>query len=259
MLDEKLVETKPSELVYFNPYSEEEFRVVPAGRRPRLPRRFINDDFVKTFKTDKEAYNNKKNKFIDSIMFVGPYPAKVEKASRKKILICDPNTGGEPASTRSSRHLAHRAYRRPVTQAEVDALIRVRRDGEGRGPDRRAGHSACDPGDAGLAALPVPHRARSRSDRSAKVHPITDVELASRLSYFLWSSMPDDELLQLAEAGKLRAGMLDAQVKRMLDDPRSAALRRQLRRPVAGDCATWTASSPIRRSSPSGDPSCATR
>jgi hypothetical protein len=56
------------------------------------------------------------------------------------------------------------------------------------------------------------------------VHPISDIELASRLSYFLWSSMPDDELLKLAEAGKLRgAGVLDAQVRRMLADPKSAA------------------------------------
>ena len=60
---------------------------------------------------------------------------------------------------------------------------------------------------------------------AAKAHPVTDLELASRLSYFLWSSMPDDELLALAEAGKLRAaGTLDAQVKRMLADPRSSAL-----------------------------------
>ena len=57
------------------------------------------------------------------------------------------------------------------------------------------------------------------------MHQISDLELASRLSYFLWSSMPDDELLALAEAGKLHApGVLDAQVKRMLADPRSAAL-----------------------------------
>jgi hypothetical protein len=59
----------------------------------------------------------------------------------------------------------------------------------------------------------------------ARVHRISDIELASRLSYFLWSSTPDDELLGLAEAGKLHMpGILDPQVKRMLDDPRSAAL-----------------------------------
>ena len=58
----------------------------------------------------------------------------------------------------------------------------------------------------------------------AKIHPISEVELASRMSYFLWSSMPDDELLGLAEAGKLRARTLDAQVKRMMADPKSSAL-----------------------------------
>ena len=93
----------------------------------------------------------------------------------------------------------------------------------------------------------------------AKVHPISDVELASRLSYFLWSSMPDDELLGLAEAGKLRApGMLDAQVKRMLADPALVGACRQLRRPVAGTAQSRRASSPTRRSSPSGARSCAT-
>jgi hypothetical protein len=60
---------------------------------------------------------------------------------------------------------------------------------------------------------------------AAAIHRISDVELASRLSYFLWSSMPDDELLNLAETGKLHIpGTLDAQVKRMLADPRSSAL-----------------------------------
>src|SRR3954454_18733397 len=58
---------------------------------------------------------------------------------------------------------------------------------------------------------------------AVKAHPITELELASRLSYFLWSSMPDDELLGLAEAGKLRAG-LDGQVKRMMADPRASAI-----------------------------------
>jgi hypothetical protein len=59
----------------------------------------------------------------------------------------------------------------------------------------------------------------------AKVHKISDIELASRLSYFLWTSMPDDALLDLAAANKLRApGVLDAQIRRMLDDPKSGAL-----------------------------------
>ena len=52
-----------------------------------------NDDFVKRLTTQKDAYSDKKNKFLNVITFVGPFPSKVEKASRKKILICDPKTG----------------------------------------------------------------------------------------------------------------------------------------------------------------------
>ncbi len=67
----------------------------------------------------------------------------------------------------------------------------------------------------------IEHDAHPTDARRA--HPVSDVELASRLSYFLWSSMPDDELMALAEAGRLRPA-LDAQVKRMLADGRSSAL-----------------------------------
>jgi hypothetical protein len=91
LLNTMEVETKPSKLVYFDPFSDGEDAPLPAGRRPRLPRRLLNDDFVAQFTTDKEAYDNKKNKFIGSITFQGPYPSKVEKTSRKMILICDPS------------------------------------------------------------------------------------------------------------------------------------------------------------------------
>ena len=69
-----------------------------------------------------------------------------------------------------------------------------------------------------------------------RVHRISDVELASRLSYFLWNSMPDDELLSLAERRRLSVPtVLDAQVKRMLADPEGVRDGRELRRAVAGD------------------------
>ncbi len=85
-------ETKPSGLTYFNPYSEEHMKVyLPEGDHVfRLG--FIDDDFV-TALNEKDAYDDKKNKFINSMFFVGPYPSKVEKESLKKILICDPATG----------------------------------------------------------------------------------------------------------------------------------------------------------------------
>ena len=77
------VETKPSGLVYFNPYSEEQMRLVLPEGDHVFRAGFIDDEFVKGL-TPKELYNNKTNKYLDSITFVGPYPSKVEKASRKR-------------------------------------------------------------------------------------------------------------------------------------------------------------------------------
>lgn len=217
------VETKPSKLVYFDPYSEEEMRLfLPEGDHT-FRAEFINDDFVKGL-TQQDLYNNKKNKFIGSILFIGPFPAKEEKASRKKILICDPNSGpacvGKIIST-----LARRAYRRPVTRNEIASLVKLVNTSKAEGLSVEQGIQV-----AIQAMLVSPHflfrieRDLAPADPT-RVHKISDIELASRLSYFLWSSMPDEELLTLAEAGKLRApGILEAQIKRMLADEKSAAL-----------------------------------
>jgi hypothetical protein len=223
LLHTQQVETKPSGLVYFSPYSSEEFRLfLPEGDHT-FRAAFIDDGFVAKL-SRKDAYDSKKNKFLDSITFIGPFPAKVEKASRKKILICDPNTGAACVD-RIVSALARRAYRRPVTKAEVAGLTRfaVMAKQEGLSVEQGIQLSI-------QAMLVSPHflfrieRDAGRLDAS-QVRRISDLELASRLSFFLWSSIPDEELLAVAEAGKLRApSVLDAQVTRMLADPRSAAL-----------------------------------
>jgi hypothetical protein len=216
------VETKPSKLVYFDPYSVEELRLyLPEGDHT-FRAGFIDDDFVKGL-TGKEPYDRKKNKYLDSITFVGPYPSSMEKPSRKQILICDPNSG--PACVdKILATLARRAYRRPVTKDEVASLVRFVGMAKTEGQTVEQGLQL-----AIQAMLVSPHflfrveRDPNPTDAST-VHRVSDVELASRLSYFLWSSMPDDELLRLAETGKLRTpAVLDAQVKRMLADSRSAA------------------------------------
>jgi mono/diheme cytochrome c family protein len=214
------VETKPSKLVYFDPYSEEEFRLVLPEGDHVFRAGFIDDGFVKTL-SEKDAYSNKKNKFLNMIKFVGPFPAKVEKASRKKILICDPNTGGNACIDQIMTKLAHRAFRRPVTKAEVAGLTRF------VGMAKADGQSVEQGLQLAIQAMLVSPHFLFRVERDpvaepGKAHPVSEIELASRLSYFLWSSMPDDELLGLAEAGKLRAG-IEAQVKRMLTDPKAAA------------------------------------
>jgi len=223
LLQTSLVETKPSKLEYFDPYSDAELRLaLPAGDH-FFRAGFINDDFVKTV-PEKELYNSKKNKFLNSITFVGPFPAKVEKPSQKKILTCDPNTGAACVDKILST-LTHRAYRRPVTKTEVASLAKFVAMAKAEGQSVEQGIQL-----AIQAILVSPHflfrieRDLDPNDPS-KVHKISNIELASRLSYFLWTSMPDDELLSLAEAGKLRQpGMLEAQIKRMLADERSSAL-----------------------------------
>jgi len=227
LLHTMTVETKPSKLVYFDPYSEEEMKLfLPEGDHTfRVA--FINDEFVKSL-PEKDAYNNnKKNKFIGSMTFVGPFPATAEKPSRKKILICDPNSG-RVCVEKIIATLAHRAYRRPVTKSEVASLMKLASTAKGGGSE---GLSVEQGVQVAIQAMLVSPHFLFRIERdpdptdATKVHQIADLELASRLSYFLWSSMPDDELLALAETGKLRApGTLTAQIKRMLADEKSAAL-----------------------------------
>ncbi len=223
LLTTQMVETKPSGLTYFNPYSEEHIKVyLPAGDHVfRLG--FIDDEFVKTL-DDKTAYSDKANKFIGSMFFVGPYPSKVEKESRKKILICDPASGAVCVDKIIST-LARRAYRRPVTRDEVAALTRFVgiAKADGRTPEQGIQLAI-------QAMLVSPHflfhieHDPKPTDPTA-AHKVSDVELANRLSYFLWSSMPDEELQSLGETGKLsQPGVLDAQLKRMLADPKSSAM-----------------------------------
>lgn len=217
------VETKPSKLVYFNPFSEGEMRVyLPEGDHV-FRAAFLNDDFVKSFTTDKEAYSEKKNKYIGSITFVGPFPAKVEKASREKILICDP-AAGQRCVERIVTNLARHAFRRPVTKTEVAGYLKFVGMAKAHGQSTEQGIQLA------LEAMLVSPEFLFRMERDpdptdpARVHRVSDIELASRLSYFLWSSMPDDELLNLAEANKLHEpAVLDAQVKRMMTDKKAAA------------------------------------
>jgi mono/diheme cytochrome c family protein len=223
LLHSMQVETKPSKLVYFDPYSEEQMRLfLPEGDHV-FRAAFLDDPFVKGLSA-KDAYDRKKNKFVDSIVFVGPYTPKTPPPSRAKIFICDPNSG--PACVEKIvSNLANHAWRRPVTKMETASLLKFVAMAKSNGQSTEQGIQL-----SLQAMLVSPHFLfRIEHDPNpldpSKVHTISDLELASRLSYFLWSSMPDDELLGLAEAGKLRAaGTLDAQVKRMLADPKSSAL-----------------------------------
>jgi mono/diheme cytochrome c family protein len=223
LLASRQIETRPSGLVYFNPYSEEEMQVyLPEGDHV-FRAGFTGDDFVSTL-APEEVYDDRKNKFLNSIIFIGPFPSTVEKESRKKVLVCDPAAGGACVE-RILSTLARRAYRRPVTPEDTASLLRFVEMARADGHSTERGIQL-----AIQAMLVSPHflfrleRDPDPEDASA-VHPVSEIELASRLSYFLWSSMPDDELLGLAEAGRLRElETLRRQIARMLADPRAAAL-----------------------------------
>jgi hypothetical protein len=219
LLQKIQVETKPSGLVYFSPYSDATIRLyLPEGEHA-FRAAFIDDDFIPAL-PEKDYYNSKKNKWPNTITFSGPFASRTEKASRKKLFICDPKSG-DACISRILENVAHKAYRRPVTRSEVASLMRfvAQAKAEGQDPEHRV--------ELALEAILVSPNFlfRLEHDAQPQAHPVTEIELASRLSYFLWSSMPDDELVNLAEAGNLRKlGVLDAQVKRMLADPRSVAL-----------------------------------
>jgi hypothetical protein len=92
LLQARQIQTKPSGLVYFNPYSEEEMRVYLTEGDHVFRAGFTNDDFVGTL-APADLYDDKKNKFLNAMVFIGPFPSDNIKESRKKILVCDPESG----------------------------------------------------------------------------------------------------------------------------------------------------------------------
>src|SRR5262245_4834422 len=144
--------------------------------------------------------------------------------ARKRILIKAEGTKNESDVTRAIlRNFARRAYRRPVSEEEVTRLSRFVELAVKNGDAPERGLRL-----AVQATLVSPHflfrvERTQRARGTVDSFPITEYELASRLSYFLWSRMPDEELFRLAGAGALRKN-LEAQVRRMLRDPRARAL-----------------------------------
>ncbi len=186
---------------------------------------------------------------VESMTVSGPFnpePA-TETPSRRRVFICGPNVAPNPStgsglSRASSRDkgvpyvsedacakrivstLARRAYRRDVTDADLAGPLAFYEQGRKEGGFERGIELA-------LRAILVSPKFVFRVERDpagaapGTAHRISDVELASRLSFFLWSSIPDDDLLNAASSGRLRrADELERQVRRMLADPRADAL-----------------------------------
>jgi mono/diheme cytochrome c family protein len=166
---------------------------------------------------------------IDSVNIMGPFNANGpgDTASRRRIFQCRPQSAADErrCATEIVSTLARRAFRRPVTDAEVSHVLGFFDMGRSKHGSFEAGIQLAlrriltDP--AFLFRAP-----RDPEDvQAGAAYRVDDLDLASRLSFFLWSSIPDDELLRLGEEGRLRdPGVYAAQVRRMLGDPRSEAL-----------------------------------
>jgi hypothetical protein len=165
---------------------------------------------------------------VETVTVSGPYHGKGpgDTPSRQRIFVCRPVSGAEeePCAQRILLALERRAYRRPVGAVDAQTLMPFYKAGRVEGGFDLGIQRA-------IERLLVSPQFLFRIERDppgaapGSSHPVSDLELASRLSFFLWSSIPDDELLDLASQGKLRQpGVLEQQVRRMLADPRSESL-----------------------------------
>jgi Protein of unknown function (DUF1592)/Protein of unknown function (DUF1588)/Protein of unknown function (DUF1587)/Protein of unknown function (DUF1585)/Protein of unknown function (DUF1595) len=191
---------------------------LPAGTH-KFQAEFVNDEGLSAI-AESARLNANKNIYPESIELTGPFPPATPHASQKKVLICDPASGAACVE-RILRGLAHRAYRRPVTKAEAADLIAV------FDRAKSAGYTPVQSLQFAITRMLVSPQFLYKIERDSRpgtTAPVSDLELASRLSYFLWSSMPDEELLRLAESNRLHLPeVLDAQVKRLIADSKSAA------------------------------------
>ena len=189
----------------------------------------LSEDVRQSFVNDGADTGSRSAASIFSVSIAGPFdPADPgDTPSRRRIFTCRPAAPRDEVgcATRILEGLARRAYRGPVASADLQRLLAFYEEG-------RAGGAGFESGiEMALRALLVSPKFLFRIERDPdNVEPgtayrLSDVELASRLSFFLWSSIPDDELLDLATRRTLsQPVVLEGQVRRMLADPRSDAL-----------------------------------
>ena len=165
---------------------------------------------------------------VGTMRIEGPFnatPAK-DSPSRRKIFVCTPKTAAEETACarRIITNLATYAFRRPASPADVNLLMEFYRFGRKE--------KDFDPGiEMALARVLASPQFIYRIEeepvtvRASQAYRISDIDLASRLSFFLWSSSPDAELLRVASQGRLKnPAVLEQQVRRMLKDPKAEAL-----------------------------------
>ena len=193
---------------------------IAAGDR-RVSAAFINDYYNPN---DPNPDNRDRNLIIYYMLIVGPMEPHVVPESYKRIFIRQPTPQNEDEAARAIiANFARRAYRRPITPDEVGRLDEIFQ------MDRKDGGTFQSSVKLALEAVLVSPNFLFRGelqpepDNPRAIHPVDEYALASRLSYFLWSSMPDDELFAQAAKGTLRKN-LEPEIRRMLKDPKAHAL-----------------------------------
>ena len=202
---------------------------VKAGGR-EIGATFLKDTLLKEGVIDRIRSDDVQQYFegVGSITVAGPFNVEGpgETATRDKIFVCHPSgsTDEMACAEKILSNLAHHAYRRPVSTDDMPQLLALYKQGAENGGFESGVRLALQ---KILVSPEFLFRAEIDPPNSAPgtVYRISDVELASRLSFFLWSSIPDDELLAVAEKGQLHdPSVLKAQVKRMMADARSESL-----------------------------------
>ena len=190
--------------------------------------------YLRPFTGEGSGGDSRFQPYVESLTIAGPYESSGARPvegtpSRDRIFTCRPGAGAtaeeETACAREILStIARRAYRRPVTDEDVERILVFYDRG-------RAGGSFDSGIEMALRRLLVSPEFLFRVERdpegveAGESYRVSDLELASRLSFFLWSSVPDDELLDVAERRELSVpAIFEAQVERMLADPRSEAL-----------------------------------
>jgi mono/diheme cytochrome c family protein len=187
------------------------------------------DDLITPFlRTTVDGLDITGDPSVDRVSIEGPFGEKNpgNTASRRKIFVCRPTSEADELSCARNivSTLAHRAYRHPVTESDLESLLSFYQHGRNKGGFDAGIESALQLILASPEFLfrfePDPPEVAANA-----MYRVDDMALASRLSFFLWSTIPDEQLLNLASQGKLKdPAILEQQVKRMLADQRSAAL-----------------------------------
>jgi hypothetical protein len=175
-------------------------------------------------RSNADTYDSTGRPHVETLTILGPFSptGPGDTPSRRRIFTCRPNSQREeePCARTILSTLAGRAYRRPVTAADLEFLLPFYKDGRQKGTFE----TGIQLGLRRLLASPT-FVFRAEGDPPGGAAKVSDIELASRLSFFLWSSIPDDTLLDLASRNRLHEpAVLEEQTRRMMADPRSDAM-----------------------------------